>query len=221
MLKTFNFKKTALLVASSAAVLGMHMNSTAQTATLNLTAQIVTATCALTITPATGGTSQTGGTYSLDLGSFVQNNISNTAINGGTVSGSTKGIVFALTDGSGGACTSTQRWDLGMDVSNLTVVTATNNRTFITSQSISGVTTAAGLGVTFFSGVGATAAPNASTAVALTNVSSPYGVLIAGSTSGALASERIALNAQLGRPAATAIGAGAFYATIPLNLVYR
>ncbi len=223
MLKTFNFNKTALLVATSAAVLGLNMNSTAQTVNLNLSATITNATCALAMFPSSGSTLQSGSTYNVNLGTWTQDAVSAATANGGTVGGTSRTTVFQLTDGSGGACNTTQRWDLSMDLSNLNVVTSPNNRTFITSQSISGVTTASNLGVTFFSGIGSNTdnSPATPTAVVLTNTTAPYGVLVAGSTSGAQANQRIALTAQLGRPGASAIGAGQFYATVPLTLLYR
>ncbi len=211
MLKTFHFKKTALVVATSASFLGMHLNSTAQDATLVINGTINATTCFVQ-----AGTQQ-GGSQTMNLGTFATNAISNIAQ--GTTFGTPQHLVFRLTaDAAGTGNCNTTRWDLGLDVSNLNIVTG-GTRTFITSQAVSGVTLANAVGVTLQTSVGAGVAVG-TTPLNLNN-QTQFGVLLSNSASGALPTERIALTAQLGRATASAITPGSFSATLPLQIVYR
>jgi len=214
MLKTFHFKKTALVVATSATFLGMHLNSTAQDATLVINGTINATTCFLW-----AGTQQ-GGSQTMNLGTFATNAISN--VGSGSLFGTAQNLVFRLTaDAAGTGNCNTTRWDLGLDVSNLNIVTNANNgRTFITSQAVSGVTLANAVGVTLSTSVGGSTITNGTTPLNLNN-QTQFGVLLSNSASGALAAERIALTAQLGRATASAITPGSFSATLPLQIVYR
>jgi hypothetical protein len=216
MLKTFHFKKTALVVATSAAVLGVHLTSTAQDATLNITGQINTASCVLLV-----GT-QSGGAYTLNLGTFTAALASAAGV-GGLMNSTGQSVVFrAVNNDLTTNCTSltTNRWDVAMDTSNLNVVSA-GTRTFLTSQAISGVTVAQNVGVTFQTSTGAAVTAGTTPLNLNNNAGGGVGVFMSGSASGVLASERIALTALFGRSGASAPTAGSFSVTIPLNIWYR
>ncbi len=217
MPKTFSFKKTALLVAASATALGVHISSTAQDATLTINGQINSASCLLLVG------SQQGGNTVLNLGTFSATAASNTAL-GNTFNSTGATVVFrAVNADLTTACSSlgpTNRWDLGLDLTGINVVTA-GARTFITSQSVSGSTSAQNVGVTINTSVGSAVTAGA-TPLNLNAVNGGgVGVFMSGTASGVLASERIALTALFGRSGASAPTVGSFTATIPINLWYR
>ena len=220
MLKTFHFKKTALVVATSAAVLGVHMTSTAQDATLNINGQINTASCLLLV-----GTQQSGNSVTtMNLGTWQTSAASNTTLGNTFANQQGVSVVFRVVESSNtnANCNSlaTNRWDVGLDLTGLTVVSA-GTRTFLASQSTSGVTTATNVGVTFNVATGANPTAGTTPLNLLNNAGGGIGVLASGSTSGVLAAERIALTALFGRSGASAPTAGAFSVTLPINLWYR
>ncbi len=216
MPKTFSFKKTALLVAASATALGVHISSTAQDATLTINGQINAASCVLLVG------SQQGGNTVLNLGTFTTTAASNTAL-GNTFNTTGATVVFrAVNADLTSSCTSLagNRWDLGLDLTSVNVVTA-GGRSFITSQSVSGSTSAQNVGVAINTSFGPSVTAGA-TPLNLNAVNGGgVGVFMSGTASGVLASDRIALTALFGRSGASAPTVGSFSATIPINLWYR
>lgn len=218
MLKTFHFKKTALVVATSAAVLGVHMNSTAQQTdqgTLTINGQIQATTCIL-------GMGNSQGAYTLNLGSFTTLVASNAGA--GNTFGTSQSVIMRLlaTDGVSNCALGTSKWDIGINPQASDFVTV-GGRTFLVSQGPSS-NAAQNVGVLLSTTVGAN--PTTGTnALNLANSNATYGVLLSNGPSslGLASTDRIALTAQFARTGGTGAlpTAGAFSVTIPLNVWYK
>jgi type 1 fimbria pilin len=216
--------KTKVFAAISIAgsLLAMHTPSNAQAAkdqgTLNINGQISATTCTLDMGD-TGAT--TAGSKTLNLGTYNLT-VANAAAAGATF-GNAQTVIFKVTNADGSSCTfggTDSKWDIGINLTS-TQYTTVNGKTLL----LSGGTTASvaqNVGVLIKTATGS--AVTAGTAdLDLSKGAIGYGTLLSGNTSApaGASSDKIALTAQFAKTSATAATAGAFTATIPLNVWYK
>jgi hypothetical protein len=225
MLSTFNRNKSKLLLATLATGLGVHLHSLAQAAndsgSLTINGQISNTTCVLDLGD---GGSTAAGSRTLNLGTYTVSTAA-AATGAGTTFGTPATAIFSLKNANGTECTFTNatRWDIGVNLA--------ANQIFSTGSNVLLLSTGASanasqnLGVLLRSSVGANPTVGA-TNLNLAQSVAPFGTLLSGSTTTTLgvsgSGNRIALTAQFARTSATsAPTAGAFSATIPLNVWYQ
>jgi type 1 fimbria pilin len=184
---------------------------------LIINGQISATTCTLDM----GDTGSTGaGSKTLNLGSTAAPSATGTA---GATFGNAQTVIFKVTDADGTACDSlgTAKWDIGINL-DAKQYTTVGSQTLLLSG---GTTTSAAqnVGVLIKTSYGS-AVTVGGTALDLSKGAVGYGTLLSGNTSApAVASnESIALTAQFARTSeSVAPTAGAFTATIPLNVWYK
>jgi hypothetical protein len=197
-------------------LISAQVNSNAQaadTATLNISGQISSSTCNITISDP-GGVGAVG-TKIINLGNMGAGTaVSPTA--GGTF-GTAVGAIFSVTAAGSGtaACTTigTGKWDLALGLFSSQITTISGKGTFLKNSITSGGTDAI---VQLRGGV-----TTAGTTLALIPDAGIAGTLMSGSTSGATSSQSIAISAQFAAASASAPSAGAFSQTIPLIARYN
>ena len=209
-------QKVALAASTFLALISAQVNSNAQaadTATLNISGQISSSTCNITISDP-GGVGAVG-TKIINLGNMGAGTaVSPTA--GGTF-GTAVGAIFSVTAAGSGtaACTTigTGKWDLALGLFSSQITTISGKGTFLKNSITSGGTDAI---VQLRGGV-----TTAGTTLALIPDAGIAGTLMSGSTSGATSSQSIAISAQFAAASASAPSAGAFSQTIPLIARYN
>ena len=228
MRNTFNRNKAKLTVAAMAAGLGLHLATHAQAAndsgTLIINGQISASTCVLSLGD---GASTASGSKTLSLGTF-------TTATAGTTDGATFGpaqtAIFSIlsTGGTGATCTlgaGNTLWDIGINVPPSQVASIASGANAGTNHVLlSGGTSGVATGV----GVMIKTSTGASVTTGATNLNLTLGgyngnTLLSGSTTTPNVSpaNKIALTAQFVKLGATAAGAGAYSATLPLTVWYR
>ena len=225
MRTSFNLTKASLLIATLAAGLSVHIASQAQatldSGTLIINGQISASTCLLDMGDAgsTGGSSKT-----LNLGTYTTAVAGATTTFGGTF-GTAQSAVFSVksASGDGTACTlgGSGKWDIGINIPSTEVTTAGGSTLLLSGGTASNIAQNVGVLIKTSTGPAVTAG---ATNVNLSAGSPTYGVLLSSSSASApnLANtDKIALTAQFARTNASAPTAGAFSATIPLNVWYK
>jgi len=215
-------QKVALAASTFLALISAQVDSNAQaadTATLNISGQISSSTCNITISDP-GGVGAVG-TKIINLG-----NMTPTAAgtgNAGTTFGTAVGAIFSVTAAAGGstACTlgGNGKWDLALglfssQISSIGTVTYLKNSVATANGGTDAIVQLKG-------GIGNTLA-SAVTPLALIPDAGISGTLMSGlSTPTATASSSIAISAQFARGTGTTPSAGAFSQTIPLIARYN
>jgi len=225
MLSTFKRNKTNLIIATFATGLSVHLSSLAQAAadsgSLVITGQVSASTCLLDM----GDAGATGaGTKTMNLGTYTTAVASAATASGGTF-GTAQTVLFSVksADGSGANCTlgGSGKWDIGINVGSTGFTTAGGNTLLLSGGTASNV--AGNMGVLLKTSMGSAVTAGA-TNLNLSAGSATYGVLLSSSSASApqaAATDKIALTAQFARTNASAPTAGAFSATIPLNVYYK
>ena len=213
-------QKVALAASTFLALISAQVNSNAQaadTATLNISGQISSSTCNITISDP-GGVGAVG-TKIINLGNI-------TAPLGGAAGatfGTAVGAIFSVTAAGGtGGCTlgGNGKWDLALGLFSSQITTISGKGTFLKNS----ITTANGgtdAIVQLKGGVGTTLAA-ATTTLVLTPDAGIAGTLMSGlTTPTATAGSSIAISAQFARGVTGIPTGGAFSQTIPLIARYN
>ena len=210
-------QKVALAASTFLALISAQVNSNAQaadTATLNISGQISSSTCNITISDP-GGVGAVG-TKIINLGNI-------TAPLGGAAGatfGTAVGAIFSVTAAGGtGGCTlaGNGKWDLALGLFS-SQITNVGTATFLKNSITSGGTDAI---VQLKGGIGNTLA-SAGTPLALIPDAGIAGTLMSGGlTATATSSQSIAISAQFARGGTTVPTGGAFSQTIPLIARYN
>lgn len=210
-------QKVALAASTFLALISAQVNSNAQaadTATLNISGQISSSTCNITISDP-GGVGAVG-TKIINLGNI-------TAPLGGAAGatfGTAVGAIFSVTAAGGtGGCTlgGNGKWDLALGLFS-SQISSIGTVTYLKNSITSGGTDAI---VQLKGGIGNTLA-SAGTPLALIPDAGIAGTLMSGGlTATATSSQSIAISAQFARGGTTVPTGGAFSQTIPLIARYN
>jgi len=203
-------------------LLAFYTHSNAQAAkdqgTLIINGQISASTCTLDM----GDTGSTGaGSKTLNLGTTAAPAATGTA---GATFGTAQTVIFKVTNGEGASCslgTGNTKWDIGINLLS-SQYTTVGSQTLLLSAGTD-TSMAKNVGVLIKTSFGQSVTAGA-TALDLSKGALGYGTLLSGNTSApaVLPTESIALTAQFARTSGTvAPTAGAFTATIPLNVWYK
>jgi len=204
-------------------LLAFYTHSNAQAAkdqgTLIINGQISASTCTLDM----GDTGSTGaGSKTLNLGTTAAPAATGTA---GATLGTAQTVIFKVTNPTDGtSCslgTGNTKWDIGINLQS-SQYTTVGSQTLLLSAGTD-TSMAKNVGVLIKTSFGQSVTAGA-TALDLSKGALGYGTLLSGNTSApaVLPTESIALTAQFARTSGTvAPTAGAFTATIPLNVWYK
>jgi len=213
-------QKVALAASTFLTLISAQVNSNAQaadTATLNISGQISSSTCNITISDP-GGVGAVG-TKIINLGN-IPAPASGTA---GTTFGTAVGAIFSVTAAAGGttACTTigAGKWAMALG-SFSSQISSIGTSTYLKNS----VTTANGgtnAIVQLQGGVGTTLADATKTLVLIPDAGIAGTLMSGGLTATATSSQSIAISAQFARGAGTTPSAGAFSQTIPLIARYN
>ena len=211
-------QKVALAASTFLALISAQVNSNAQaadTATLNISGQISSSTCNITISDP-GGVGAVG-TKIINLGNIAAPGTGNA----GTTLGTAVGAIFSVTSAAGGstACTlsGAGKWDLALGLFS-SQISSIGTVTYLKNSITSGGTDAI---VQLKGGIGNTLA-SAGTPLALIPDAGIAGTLMSGGlTATATSSQSIAISAQFARGGTTVPTGGAFSQTIPLIARYN
>ena len=209
-------QKVALAASTFLALISAQVNSNAQaadSATLNISGQISSSTCNITISDTAGGVGAVG-TKIINLGNMPAPG----AAAAGTTFGTAVGAIFSVTAATGGttACTlgGNGKWDLALGLSSSQITTISGKGTFLKNSITSGGTDAI---VQLRGGV-----TTVGTTLTLIPDAGIAGTLMSGlSTPTATAGSSIAISAQFARGVLGIPSAGAFSQTIPLIARYN
>ena len=185
---------------------------------LIINGQISAATCTLDM----GDAGSTGaGSKTLNLGtvSTTFESQSNISLAGNTF-GDAKTVIFKVTNADGSACgLNGAKWDIGINLLSSQYTTAGGKTLLLSSGT--GAALATNVGVLIKTSTGE-AVTEGATVLDLSKSVSGYGTLLSGKTVPELeAKDRIALTAQFAKTSDSQATAGAFSATIPLNVWYK
>ena len=210
-------QKVALAASTFLALISAQVNSNAQaadTATLNISGQISSSTCNITISDP-GGVGAVG-TKIINLGNIAAPGTGNA----GTTLGTAVGAIFSVTAAGGtGGCTlgGNGKWDLALGLFS-SQISSIGTVTYLKNSITSGGTDAI---VQLKGGIGNTLA-SAGTPLALIPDAGIAGTLMSGGlTATATSSQSIAISAQFARGGTTVPTGGAFSQTIPLIARYN
>ena len=217
---SFNFKKSALAVSASAALLALSLTTTAQAANdvgqVIINGQISNSTCLLSLGDggATGGNSRT-----LNLGAYSIAAATNGA---GVWIGNPKTAILSLKAADGVTpCqfnSPAAFWDVGVNIPPDNFESVFGDPVLLKNTATTNAAT--GVGVSLFTAFGASATVG-TTPLRFNNPTSSYGTLFSGSVTPSVpAAQVLAVTAQLIR-SHSALGAGVYTHTIPLNVYYR
>jgi hypothetical protein len=213
-------QKVALAASTLLALISAQVNSNAQaadTATLNISGQISSSTCNITISDTAGGVGAVG-TKIINLGNMPAPG----AAAAGTTFGPAVGAFFSVTAAGSGtaACTTigTGKWDLALGLFSSQITTISGKGTFLKNSVTSGGTDAI---VQLKGAIGTTLPAAGATPLVLIPDAGIGGTLMSGSTSGATSSQSIAISAQFARGVNGVPTGGAFSQTIPLIARYN
>jgi len=213
-------QKVALAASTFLTLISAQVNSNAQaadTATLNISGQISSSTCNITISDP-GGVGAVG-TKIINLGN-IPAPASGTA---GTTFGTAVGAIFSVTAAAGGttACTTigAGKWDLALGLFS-SQISSIGTSTYLKNS----VTTANGgtnAIVQLQGGVGTTLADATKTLVLIPDAGIAGTLMSGGLTATATSSQSIAISAQFVRGVTGTPTGGAFSQTIPLIARYN
>ena len=206
-------------------LLACYTHSNAQAANdqgnLIINGQISAATCTLDM----GDAGSTGaGSKTLNLGTYALTvaNPTSPALAAGDTFGNAQTVIFKVTNADGTACSlggGTAKWDIGINLISSQYTTAGTKTLLLNGGTGAALATNVGVLIKTSTGAAVTAGSNN---LDLSKSVSGYGTLLSGGTVPALgASDRIALTAQFAKTSTAAATAGAFSATIPLNVWYK
>lgn len=217
--KNLDYKKTALSIAACGVALGLHMGSKAQTnsdSSLSIGGQVAESTCLLVT--ARGSSEQIGGvrTYKLNTTNTDSANLKNVDETVGSVN---YAITISLIGADGSACNLPGTWDVGLNVTSADYVTTPSGRTYLISK---GPNSPENVGLVLLSTGSGTGLGRLS--VDFSKSVQPYGVLLSNRPNmafGLSTNQTISLKPELVRTSASAITAGDFSLSLPLNIWYK
>ena len=206
-------------------LLAFHTHSNAQAANdqgnLIINGQISAATCTLDM----GDAGSTGaGSKTLNLGTYALTVANAAGLGAGDTFGNAQTVIFKVTNADGTPCTlgsstTPAKWDIGINLISSQYTTA-NGKTLLLNGG-TGAALATNVGVLIKTSTGQNVTVGA-TELDLSKSVSGYGTLLSGKTAPELTgTDKIALTAQFAKTSASDATAGAFSATIPLNVWYK